>query len=186
MKDESGAPKNEMDVLKFYIWLMVVLTLALGIFFWKVWSDLDTTRKNLQQGGVFRKEFAEMQSKISGMLNVYRNNKEDIARDAPQTWFSSIWRRCNIADPSMQPGAWKVPPDFNAKGKYYEEQIDMGFNVRSPLTREAIAKFCHEVEKSSTRLRVLVLEVRRTDKDAFEKDEWAGKAVIGYRHARND
>lgn len=186
MKDTEARPPAEMDVLKFYIWLMVVMTLALGGFYWKVWSDVDATQTNLRQGQTWKKDFETMQAEIQGMLNVHRNNKEDIARDAPQTWFSSIWRRRGINDASMQPGAWKVPPSFNARGKYYEEQIDMSFNSKSPLPRQSIAEFCHEIEKSSTRLRIIELDIRRTDKDNYEKDEWAGKVTVGYRHARQD
>ena len=187
MKDETARPQSDMDVLKFYIWLMFVMTLMLaGIFWWLVWVKLDDAQTNLAQGKAFMADFAVKQAKIQAMLNVHRNNKEDIARDAPQTWFSSIWRRKGINDASMQPGPWKVPPSFNARGKFYEEQIDMGFNSRAPLPRQSIAEFCHEVEKSSTRLRVIELDIRRSNKDDFDKDEWGGKATIGYRHARQD
>jgi hypothetical protein len=187
VKDETARPQSDMDVLKFYIWLMVVMTLMLaGIFWWLVWVKLDETQKNLAHGTAWMKDFAQQQSEIQAMLNVHRNNKEDIARDAPQTWFSSIWRRKGINDASMAPGSWKVPPSFNAKGKFYEEQIDMKFNPRAPLPRQSIAEFCHEVEKSSTRLRIIELTVNRASKDDFDKDEWGGTATIGYRHARQD
>lgn len=187
MKDIADRPQTDMDFLKFYIWLMLVMTLVLaGIFWWLVWMKLEDTEKNLAQGRAWTKDFAQMQSEIQGMLNVHQNNKEDIARDAPETWFSGIWRRKGINDASMRPGPWKVPPSFNAKGRYYEEQIDMNFDPKAPLSRKSIAEFCHEIEKSSTRLRVIELDLRRASKDDFDKDEWGGKATIGYRHARQD
>lgn len=186
MKDETARPQAEIDVLKFYIWLMVVLTLALGGIFWKIWSDLDAVRANLKLGRSYASEkadgFGGMQGEIQGMLGVYKNNKEDIARDSPLTWFSGIWRRAGIPDASMQSGAWKVPPDYNAKGKFAEERIEMAFLQRAPLPRKQIAQFCHAIESNSTRLRIIELEVRRTDKDNFEKDEWSGKCIVGFRH----
>jgi hypothetical protein len=186
VKDETARPQSDMDVLKFYIWLMVVMTLALGGFFWHVWSKLDSTRSNLQQGVNSVKEFEIQQAEIQGMLNVYKNNKEDVARDSPMTWFSNIWNRCGINANSLTPTTWKAPPRFDAKGKFYEEQFDIAVNAKTPLTRELVAKFCHEIEKSSTRLRILELTVGRADKDGLEKDDWQGKISIGYRHARLD
>jgi hypothetical protein len=182
MKDEAGRPQSEMDVLKFYIWLMVVMTLALAGFFWKIWSDLDRTTTNLKVGQTSAKDFAERGAEIQAMLGVYKNSKEDEARDSPNTWFARVWSRRGINGLSIVPTTWKVPPDYNAKGKFSEERIDMGFNSKAPLTREQIAEFCHEIEKSSTRLRVIELEVRRAEKDKFDSDEWAGKAIVGYRH----
>ena len=182
MKDEADRPQTEMDLVKFYIWLFLVLTLALAGFFWITRNEIDATEKSLRQGQSWLKEFALQQAEIQGMLNVYKNNKEDVARDAPMTWFSTAWNRRGINGNSMQPGAWKVPPRYDARGKFSEETIDMSFNPKVPLPRQSIVEFCHEVEKSSTRLRILELDVRRTDKDNFDKDEWAGKAVVAYRH----
>jgi len=186
VKDEADRPTSEMDVLKFYIWLMVVMTLALGGFFWHVWSKLEATKANLQQGANLVKDFEQQQAEIQNMLHVYGTNKEDVARDSPMTWFSNIWNRCGINANNLQPGVWKVPPRFDAKSKFYEEQIDMTVNAKTPLSREVVAKFCHEIEKSSTRLRILELNINRADKDGLEKDDWAGKISIGYRHARLD
>ncbi len=186
MRDAAAGSRSEMDVLKFYIWLMLVMTVALAAFFWKVWSDLDEVNANLAFGRKSMGEFAQEKREIKGMLDVYTSNKEDVARDAPQTWFSNIWRRCGIPDASMHPGAWRFPADWNVKGKFYEERIDMTFDRRAPLARQAIAQFVHAVEASSTRLRVIELELARTDKEDFEKDQWGGKAVIGYRHAKTD
>jgi len=186
MKDLAARPQSEMDVLKFYIWLMVVMTLALIGGLWLAWDQLDKARTNLKQGVTWKKDFELQQAEILAMLNVYKNNKEDIARDSPFTWFSALWKRRGVADASMQAGTWKVPPTFKAKEKYYEESIDIGVNTRAPLPRQSIVDFCYDIEKSSTRLRVLELDVRRTDKDNFDKDEWAGKVTVGYRHARID
>jgi hypothetical protein len=180
MRDETGRPQSEMDVLKFYIWLMVVMTVVLAGFFWTVWRDLEDTRQNIKLGQTLSKEFAERQAEIQGMLRVYTTNKEDAARDAPQLWFSTIWQRKGINTNSVNPGSWTS--SFVSKGKYTEERIDMGFNPRAPLPRQQIAEFCHEVEKSSTRQRVLELDIRRVDRENFDKDEWTGKATIGFRH----
>jgi hypothetical protein len=186
VKDLGVRPQSEMDVLKFYIWLMVVMTLALVGALWIAWNQLETTRMNLRQGTAWKKEFEQQQAEILGMLNVYKNNKEDVARYSPQTWFSALWTRRGISNNSMIPGTWKVPPTYNAKGKYYEESIDTGVQPRAPLPRQSIVEFCYDIEKASTRLRILELDVRRTDKDNFDKDEWAGKVTVGYRHARMD
>ena len=186
MKDEAARPTTEMDVLKFYIWLMLIMTLVLAGFLWKFWNDVEDTKASLALGQRLMSEgkdtFPKMQTEIQGMLNVHKNNKEDDAREQPNTWFATVWRKRGINDASIIPGAWKSAA-YNAKGKFYEEQIEYGFNPKAPLPRQSIAEFCHEIEKSSTRMRVVELQVRRTDKENFDKDEWAGKVVVGYRHA---
>lgn len=188
MKDETDRPRGEMDVLKFYIWLMLLMTVAVAGFYWKMSSDVEDVQKNLKQGQTWMPEFAKQGADIEAMLKVHKTNAEDEAREQAIKWFSTIWRKRGIANESMVPGQWKVPPISASKGtmRYFEEQYDIGFNSRNPLSREAIAAFCYEVEKSSTRLRVIDLDIRRTDKENFEKDAWSGKAVIGYRHAKTD
>ena len=186
MKDLAARPQSEIDVLKFYIWLMVVMTLALIGALWFASDQLETTKKNLAFGVSLKDDFEKQQGEILGMLNVYKNNKEDVARYSPFTWFSALWVKRGVANTSMQAGTWRVPPAFNAKGKFYEESIDMGVNAKAPLPRQAVVDFCYDIEKASTRLRILELEVRRADTNSFDKDEWAGKVTVGYRHARMD
>jgi hypothetical protein len=186
VKDLAARPQSEIDVLKFYIWLMVVMTLALIGALWFASDQLETTKKNLALGVSLKDDFEKQQAEVLGMLNVYRTNKEDVAQHSPFTWFSSLWLKRGVANTSMVPGTWRVPPAYNAKGKYYEESIDMGVNTKAPLPRQSIVDFCYDIEKSSTRLRILELEVRRADMNNYDKDEWAGKVTIGYRHARLD
>ena len=186
MKDIAARPQSEIDVLKFYIWLMVVMTLALLGALWFAWDQLESTKQNLKLGQTLKTDFEKQQAEILGMLNVYRNNKEDVARYSPFTWFSALWTKRGVQNASMQMGTWKVPPTFVNKGKYYEESIDIGVNRKAPLPRKSTVDFCYDIEKASTRLRILELDIGRTDKDNLEKDEWGGKVTIGYRHARID
>ena len=186
MKDLAARPQSEIDVLKFYIWLMVVMTLALVGALWFASDQLETTKKNLAFGVAQKDDFEKQQGEILGMLNVYKNNKEDVARYSAFTWFSALWIKRGIQSNSIVPGTWKVPPTFVNKGKYYEESIDWGVNAKAPLARQSIVDYCYDIEKASTRLRILELEVRRADTNSFEKDEWAGKVTVGYRHARLD
>ena len=186
MKDIDARPQTEIDVLKFYIWLMVVMTLALLGALWYVWDQRDATEKNYALGQTWKDDFEKQQAEIVGMLNVYRTNKEDVARYSPNVWFPALWTKCGIQNTSMALGQWKVPPTYNNKGKFYEETIDIGVNRKAPLPRQSIVEFCYIIEKSSTRLRILELDVGRTDKDNFDKDEWTGKLTVGYRHARLD
>lgn len=186
MKDETARPQSEMDVLKFFIWLMLVMTVALGVFIWLIWRDLDATRRNLQQGTAWLKDFQQNASEIQSMMVVHKNNKEDEARSAPNTWFSTIWRRYGIQDFTILSRAWIVPPYRDPRGRFVEERIDMDFPQKptqgSPLPKQSIVEFLHGIEKSSTRQRVIELDLRRVDKDNFDTDAWAGKAMVGYRY----
>ena len=185
MKDLAARPQSEMDVLKFYIWLMVVMTLALVATLWIASSQLEATKMNLHQGVTWKKDFEQQQAEILAMLNTYKSNKEDVARYSPHTWFSALWTQRGVDKASLNPSNWK-PARFDAKGKYYEEAIDIDIATKAPLPRKSIVEFCYDIEKSSTRLRVLELDVRRTDANNLETDAWAGKVTVGYRHARMD
>jgi hypothetical protein len=185
MKDVAARPQSEMDVLKFYIWLMLVMTLAAAGLFWKVWSDLGSVNRNIAQGTAWTTTFAQEKRDIKGMLDVYKTNKENEARDAPLTWFTTIWRKCGIPDASIAIKTW-IKPNYDSKLKCVEERIEIQFPNKAPLERRLIAQFCHAVEAASTRLRVIELEVHRADKEDLEKDAWYGKAIIGYRHPKTN
>jgi hypothetical protein len=82
-------------------------------------------------------------------------------------------------------GSWDDPPRFDNKGKFFEETIKIGIESRNPLTRKQIVEFAHEVERASTRLRIIELDLKRANrKEGLEKDEWSGRLTIGYRRAR--
>ncbi len=63
--------------------------------------ELDERAAIKQYEGNISQEFAESQAAIEGMLKTHKNNKEDVARDQPLTWFSTVWRRCGIDNASM-------------------------------------------------------------------------------------
>ncbi len=187
MKNDSAPAAAEMDVLKLFIWFMLVLALGLVGFYVYLRGNVESTTANLATGTKLMKEFQQDQAEIEGMLAVYKNNKEEDARWAPMTWFSTIWNRVGINANSLQPGKWREPPRLDSKGKFYEEQFDIVINPKAPLPREQIARLCHEIEKSSARLRILELHIDRADnKEGLEKDEWKGKISIGYRYAKTD
>ena len=72
------------------------------------------------------------------------------------------------------------------KGNYHEHWIDLKFQTKAPLTRGQIGKFCHEIERASTRLRILELKVKRAGsrKEDFNEDQWSGSVRVGYRQQR--
>jgi len=186
VKSEDARPTSEMDVLKLWIWAFGVLTVAGVGYLWYVSTRLDAARANYDAGVKMKPDFEKTQAEIEGMLNVYTHNKEDLARDQPMTWFSNVWNRVGINANNLITGTWRTPPRLDSRGKFYEEQWDVQVNPKAGLPRETIAKFCHEIEKSSTRLRILELSLDRADKDGLEKDDWKGKIFVGYRHPKID
>ena len=183
MSDEAAAPGDELDVLKVYVWVMLLMSVALAVVLWLMHERATNAKSRVEKGNKKLIEFAEAKQEIQAMINVYKTNKEDEARDTPLTWFSEIWRkRAGILDPSIKFGEWDESPRFDHKGNYYEENISIGFSARAPLPREKIAALCHEIERASTRLRVLELKISRAGKrDQLDGNEWHGKVMIGYR-----
>ena len=184
MKSDTEAPGEELDLIKVYIWVMVAMTIVLGVVVVYTNSQVEETRKRI----AFAREtcwtdFAETKQEINAMLNVYTANREDEARLQPLTWFSRVWQRKGISDQSVRPGAWQEK--YNAKGNYDENFIELRFDNKAPLTRKQIGELCHEIERQSTRLRLIELKLRRAGrKDSFDDDAWAGSVTVGYRKAR--
>ena len=183
MKSETETGGDELDLIKVYIWVMLAMTIVLGAVVWYTNTQVDETRKRIEFARANLVPFAQSKQEITSMLNVYSANKEDEARLQPLTWFSRVWKQKGISDQSVRPGAWQEK--FNQKGNFDENFIELKFDNKNPLTREQIGKFCHEIERQSTRLRLIELDLKRAGrKDAFDEDAWSGSVTVGYRKAR--
>jgi hypothetical protein len=185
MGEKTEAAGDELDVLKVYVWVMLVMSVALSVALWFMHRRVQTAQKFNASAQDKLVDFAAAKSEIVAMLTVYRDNNEDQARTSPNTWFSNVWRSTGIEDSSIKMGAWDNPPRYDNKGKYWEENIRIVIENRQPLTRQKVAEFCHEVERASTRLRILSLDLRRANKkEGLETDQWSGRITFGYRRAR--
>ncbi len=183
MKIDTDAAGDELDLIKVYVWVMVAVTVVACGVVWYMNGRVEETRKRIEYARKSLVPFAEAKQEIVSMLNVYTANKEDEARLQPLTWFSRVWQRKGINDQSVRPGRWLEK--YNSKGNFDENFIELKFNNKSPLTREQIGGFCHEVERASTRLRLIELKLRRAGrKDSYEDDAWSGSVTVGYRKAR--
>jgi hypothetical protein len=182
-KSDAAPPAGpEADVFKIYVWAMLVPIVVLaGLYFWAA-DRAEAAEKSVAQGRKLLDDFAEAKSEVNSLLKVYSDNNEEDARYEPFTWFSGIWQRKGIDNSAINLGAWRDQPLYVVKGGYYEEQIEIKVNSKNPLPRESIAKLCHEIERASTRLRILELKLsRKLKKDEYDKDEWSGRIQIGYR-----
>lgn len=183
MRTDTAVPGDELDVVKVYIWVMAVMTVVLAGVVWFTSTQVDDTQKRVATAQKSLAPFAETKQEIQAMLNVYTANREDEARLQPLTWFSRVWQRKGISDQSIRPQAWQEK--FNARGNFDENSIELKFDNKTPLTRSQIGQLCHEIERESTRLRLIELKLRRAGrKDSFDEDAWSGSVVVGYRKAR--
>jgi len=180
---DSQGPGDELDLIRVYIWVMVAMTLVLGGVVWFTNTQVEDAQKQIAYARRNLVPFSEKKQEINAMLSVYTANKEDEAREQPLTWFSRVWGRKGIEGSSVRPGAWQEK--FNTRGGFDEDFIDLKFDNKHPLTRRQIGEFCHEIERTSARLRVIQLKLRRAGKkDAYEDDAWSGSVTVGYRKAR--
>ena len=183
MKTDTPAQGDELDLIKVYIWVMLAMTVVLGGVVWLTHSQVAETRDRVEFARRNLAEFEQAKREIRAMLDVYTANKEDEARLQPLTWFSRGWKQKGIDDQSVRPQAWQEK--YNARGNFDENFIELKFDNRNPLTRKQIGELCHEIERASTRLRLLELKLRRAGrKDDYEADEWHGSVTVGYRKAR--
>ncbi len=184
MKSEkTPAIGDEIDLIKVYIWVMLFLTVALGGVLWYTVDKVQNTEKLVAAAEKNLEKFSTNKDEILAMLSVFESNKEDEARDRPNTWFSRVWQRVNIPEGSIRPEAWAQK--YYPRGNFDEERITLKFENKKPLSRKDIGRFCHEVEHASTRLRIIELKLRRAGKkDEYKPKEWWGEVTVGYRKAR--
>ncbi len=187
MKNGEGPQVPEHDLLRLYTWVMLGLTVVLAGALWWQWSQVGKLRKSVTKGENLLDDYAEAKLEIKALLKVYGDNNEEAARYEPYTWFSEIWQRKGIPDASVNMRSWQNPR-VDAKGGYLEERIEIGIQPREPLKREQVGIFCHEIERASTRLRILDLKIDRKGanfkKGVYDEDAWAGKFTVGYRRQR--
>ncbi len=183
MKTETPAATDELDLIKVYIWVMVAMTIVLGGVVWLTHGQVQESQTSVEFARSNLTMFAESKQEIRAMLDVYTENKEDEARLQPLTWFSRVWQSKGIDDQSIRPQAW-ADPKSDSKGRFVENAIDLKFDNKHPLTRKQIGELCHEIERASTRLRLIELTLRRAGrKDSYEDDSWSGSIKVGYRTA---
>lgn len=185
--DDERPDVPEHDLLRLYTWVMLGLTVVLGGGLWWQYTQVEKTKKTVVAARRMLKDLSKSKGEIKQLLKVYNDNNEEAARYEPYTWFSEIWQRKGIPDASVNMKSWQNPR-VDAKGGYLEERIDIGIQPRDPLKREQIGIFCHEIERASTRLRILELKIDRKGKNfkkgVYDEDQWGGKFTVGYRRQR--
>ena len=184
MSDGEARPGDgEIDALKWYVGGMIVASVLIAGGAWWFQKKATELRASVESAKRSLDEMAAGKHEILAMLAAYKRNKEDEARDEPLTWFQARWKEVGIPDLFIQPDAWKYPADISDDNKYVEEKISLKFSSKNPLKREQIGRFLHNVEHSSSRLRILSLRVVRAGKDeALAEDSWTGQCEVGYRY----
>jgi hypothetical protein len=181
----EGGGAGESDVLKIYVYGMLAVTVVCFGVVWFVQKRTEDTQKQVASARRAMPTMAQGKRDVQALFSVFEKNQEDLARTQGLKFFTDIFRRKGINDAAIQLGAWKSPPADGPDGQCLEERYDIKFSNRSPLTRKQIAEFLHEIERSSTRLRVLELSIQRNGKeDEQENDAWTGNCLIGYRRPK--
>jgi hypothetical protein len=109
--DDTG-PGDELDLLKVFVWLMLVMTVALAVVWFVVKTKREDAEQLFQSGKRQMAQLAEEKGDIQAMLKVYETNSEDLARNEPLSWFSKIWQSKGITRENIQLGVWRDPPEY--------------------------------------------------------------------------
>lgn len=181
--EEAPAGVGEIDALKWYVHVMVIVSVLGAGGIWWLQKRTGEERASLVAARNSLEEVAVSRNEIHAMLAAFKKNKEDEARSDHLVWFQQRWKEKGIADAQISLGKWKMPPEISSDGKYVEEKIDLKFLGKNPLRREQIAQLLHGIESNSTRLRVLRMRVARVGREEnLANDEWSGDCDIGYRY----
>lgn len=179
--EKSEALGDELDLLKVFFWLLLVLTIALtGVWLWHR-NKLEDKQALIKEARAKLLPLASQKAEVQAMMSVYTTNKEEDATERPLIWFANAWRSVGITDSAINfPGEWKE--ETKARDGYVQKFVTLKFRKQEPLKREQIAKLAHAIETRSTRIRVIEMEMRRAGGRDDLGDKWSGELKVGFRY----
>lgn len=171
---------DELDLLKLFFWLLLVLTIALtGVWLWHR-NKLEEKLALIDEARSKLLPLASQKAEVQAMMSVYTTNKEEDATERPLIWFANAWRQAGLTDSAVKPDPWKE--ETKSRDGYVQKFATLKFRKQEPLTREQIARLAHAIETRSTRIRVIEMEMRRAGGRDDLGDKWSGQLKVGFRY----
>ena len=176
---DPDAPKPEVDAVKGFIFVMIILTVALGVFQFVKSGELSEVENDLRSARANGPRVRDMSNEIQAYLDLIRNSEETVLLKNPETFFKNIYSSNDVRAPDKDVTVGKKEDQRNAKDRYTEYYWDI--DIRN-LDRRAVAAFMWWVENKSPKAKSIDVLVRRQAKKD-ETEVWDGRFRIGYRIA---
>ncbi len=176
---EGSAPRGEVDAVKAFIVVMLVLDVALGVFILITAGKLsDVDRLGLARAKAMAPKMTTTALQIQEYLKLIGDSGETTLLTSPERFFGNIYQSVGIDPKQVAVGPQK--DSVNRRDKYTEYSWDLEV---SDITRKQAALFAHGVETSSPKARIIEMTLRRSKKKDAPEDTWDARFKIGYRAA---
>jgi hypothetical protein len=175
-KKDAEAPRQEVDAVKGFIFVMIILILTLGVFTVITNNQLAEYDQVIQTAKRYTKTFGEQSNDILAYLKLMRDSGDTQLNLYPVKFFGSIYTQRDIGIP---PGDVVTRPrkDYKVRNEGYTEYY-WELNVKK-LDRRQAELFLWGVENKNPKAKTIELRMRRDEKQG--EDAWKGDFKFGYR-----
>jgi hypothetical protein len=169
-------PRQEVDAVKGFIVVMVLLILALGVFIVITMGKLSDYEKSIDSAKRVARDMAKKCFAIQAYLNLMKESGDTMLIKSPERFFGQFYTRAGVDTAQVTLSDKK--DNYNRKDKYTEVYWDI--DIRD-IDRNQATQFLWGVENRSPKARTLQVSMRRNKKKG--EDIWDGRFRIGYRVA---
>ncbi len=173
----EGAGK-EVDAVKGFIFVMIVLILALGVLLIITMSQVDKVDTAIARTRSTARTLARTAREIQGYLKLISESGDKLLIDNPERFFKSIYAQPDVGISDDQVDLTENRPRVNHRQNYTEISWDLSFDR---VSLKQVTQFLWGVENKSPKARTLQVSVRREKKQGPET--WKADASIGFRIA---
>lgn len=177
-EEKLAGPRQEVDAVKGFIFVMVLLTIALGVFIIITKGQVEDYEKVLATAESQALPLADLSLKSREFLKLIEDSDDTTLMNYPERFFGSIYGQPDIGISGNQVGLDPQNEYKNKKKKYTE--IFWPIHMDN-ITREQACLFLWGVEAKSPKAKTIELRMRRDPKKG--EDKWRADFKIGYRIA---
>ncbi len=181
-KDKSAATaKQEIDAVKGFIFVMILLIVALGVFIVITNNRLTRYDDSLAAIKQSTRPMGLRALEVEQYLKMIDNKDEKVLLNYPLRFLQNRYRAIEVGVREEQVSINRRKEQPNRKEQYTE--ISWTLDIKG-INRDQASKFLWGVEEKSAKARTVELSMRRDNrKGETQTDSWNGTFKVGYRVA---
>ena len=175
---DPAATKQEVDAVKGFIFVMILLIVALGVFIVITNQKLGRYENYLE---IIEREVRGLGMRslqVKQYLTLINDKDEKVLINYPRRFFQNRYRASGVG---VRDDQVTINPrkDVPVKREKYTE-VSWTLDIKG-INRQQAGEFLYSVEEKSAKARTIALDMRRDAKKG--EDIWNGGFKIGYRVA---
>jgi len=177
-EEKLADPRQEVDAVKGFIFVMVLLTVALGVFILITKGQVSDYEEVLATAEDEALPLAELSRKSREFLKLMKDSEDTTLMNNPERFFGAIYGQQDVGVSGRQVSLDSQNEYKNNREKYTEIFWPIHMD---DITREQACLFLWGVEAKSPKAKTIEIRMRRDAKKG--EDKWRADFKIGYRIA---